>query len=134
MTARQAIIDLEKKFWDTMISKDADTASALMAEKSLVTGPQGVALIKRGDFAKMMDGSKWTLESYELSDVEVLFPNDQTAVIGYKVHQKGEMDGTPYDMNCADTTTWTQVDDEWLCSVHTETMLEKPSGEKKKAA
>lgn len=123
MSGKQDIIDLETKFWETMISKDADTASAMMAEKSIVIGPQGVSEIKRGDFAKMMDGSKWTLESYKMSDVQVVFPNEETAVIGYKVKQKGTMDGKPYDMECADATTWSLSGKKWLCALHTETVL-----------
>ncbi len=39
MTEKQTIIDLEKKFWDTMVSKDADAATDMMAKKSIVTGP-----------------------------------------------------------------------------------------------
>jgi ketosteroid isomerase-like protein len=127
MTEKQTIIDLEKKFWDTMVAKDADTATDMMAKKSIVTGPQGVAEISRGDFGKMMDEGKWTLDSYKFSDVQVIFPNEQTAVIGYKVKQKGMMDGKPYDMEAADASTWTRSGDEWLCVMHSETTLENPS-------
>ena len=123
MSAKQDIIDLEKKFWDPMVSKDADTASTMMAEKSIVVGPQGASEIARGDFGKMMEGSKWTLDSYAMSDVKVVFPNDDTAVVAYKVKQKGKMDGKPYDMECADSTTWVKDGKAWLCAAHTETML-----------
>jgi ketosteroid isomerase-like protein len=127
MTEKQTIIDLEKKFWDTMVSKDADTATEMMAKKSIVTGPQGVSEISRGDFSKMMEEGKWTLDSYKFSDVQVIFPNESTAVIGYKVKQKGMMDGKPYDMEAADASTWTRSGDEWLCVMHSETNLENPS-------
>lgn len=130
MSAKDTIIDLEKRFWDTMVSKDAATATAMMAEKSIVTGPQGVTQIARGDFGKMMEGSKWTLHSYKLSDVKVVFATETTAVIGYKVRQKGKMDGKPYDMECADATTWSKAGDEWLCVLHTETMLEDEAAQK----
>jgi ketosteroid isomerase-like protein len=127
MTEKQTIIDLEKKFWDTMVSKDADAATDMMAKKSIVTGPQGVSAISRGDFSKMMEEGKWTLDSYRFSDVQVIFPNESTAVIGYKVKQKGMMDGRPYDMEAADASTWTKSGDEWLCVMHSETTLENPS-------
>ena len=125
MSSKQEIIDLETKFWDTMVSKDADTASAMMAEKSFVIGPQGVSEIARGDFGTMMDGSKWTLDSYEISDPQVLFPNEDTAVVGYTVRQKGKMGGKPYDMNCADSTIWSRSGKKWLCVLHTETVMDK---------
>lgn len=132
MSDRQKIVDLEKKFWDTMISKDAETASEMMARKSIVIGAQGVSEISRGDFAKMMENGKWTLKSYKFSDVQVVFPTADTAVIGYKVNQKGTMDGKPYDMDAADASTWVKSEDGWLCAMHSETMLGKPF--EKKAA
>ena len=135
MSSKQEIIDLEKKFWDTMISKDADTASAMIANPSIVVGPQGMSSIKPGDFAKMMEGSKWTLDSYKFQDVEVSFPVKDTAIIAYKVRQKGAMGGKHYDMECVDSTTWIKSDGKWLSAIHTETMLgDQVSGDKKKAA
>jgi hypothetical protein len=110
-----------------MVSKDADAATDMMAKKSIVTGPQGVAEISRGDFSKMMEEGKWTLDSYKFSNVQVIFPNDRTAVIGYKVKQKGMMDGKPYDMEAADASTWTKSGDEWLCVMHSETTLDGAS-------
>lgn len=124
MTEKQVIIDLEKKFWDTMVSKDADAATEMMAKTSIVTGPQGVAQISHGDFGKMMEEGKWTLESYKFSDVQVIFPNKDTAVIAYRVRQKGTMGGKPYDMEAADASTWTKSGEEWLCVMHSETMLQ----------
>jgi ketosteroid isomerase-like protein len=131
VTEKQTIIDLEKKFWDTMVSKDADAATEMMAKRSIVIGPQGVSQISRGDFSKMMEEGKWTLDSYKFSDVQVIFPDEGTAVIGYKVRQKGTMSGKPYDMEAADASTWTKSGGEWLCVMHSETVLE--SAEKKAA-
>lgn len=128
MSDKRAIIDLEKKFWDTMVSKDADTASRMITSTSILIGPQGVSAVNPGDFAKMMQGSKWRLDSYSLSDVQVTFPVKDTAVIGYKVRQKGDMDGKPYDMECADASTWTRNGDAWLCALHTETLVGSPFG------
>ena len=121
MPDKQAIVDLEKKFWDTMVSKDAATATDMMAKKSIVIGPQGVA----GDFPRRLredDGaaSKWTLDSYKMSDIQVVFPSEDTAVIGYKVSQKGTMEGKPYSMEAANATTWTREGKVWLCALHTE--------------
>ena len=91
----------------------------------MVIGAQGVSAISRDEFAKMMEGSDWTLDSYKLSNVEVLFPTDDTAVIGYKVKQKGKMGGKPYDMEYADSSTWVRDGKDWLCALHTETLMEK---------
>jgi hypothetical protein len=123
MSDKQHIIDLEKRFWDTMISKDVEKASAMMANKSIVIGPQGVSQIAKGDFAKMMEEGQWTLEKYRFSGVEVLFPTDSIAVIGYKVKQSGTMNGKPYALEAADASTWTRSGGEWHCVLHTETPI-----------
>jgi ketosteroid isomerase-like protein len=128
MSDEQAIIDLETSFWDTMVAKDVDAATAMMSDESLVTGPQGVAKISKGDFAKMMSGSKWTLERYRFSDVHVIFPADGLAVIGYKVSQEGTMDGKGYSFEAADATTWERSDGQWKCVLHTESTLGNPFG------
>jgi ketosteroid isomerase-like protein len=128
MSDKQTIMDLEKKFWDTMKTQDTDTATAMMAKESIVIGPQGVSKISKGDFAKMMEDGKWTLENYKFSDMQVLFPDDDTAVIGYKVHQKGTMNGKPYDLEAADASTWTRNGKNWQCVLHTETMIGNPFG------
>ncbi|WP_274626209.1 nuclear transport factor 2 family protein [Arvimicrobium flavum] len=128
MSRKQTIVDLEKKFWDTMISKDVGAATGMMAKNSIIIGPQGISEISRSDFAKLMEESKWTLDSYDFSDVQVLFPTEDTAVIGYRVKQKGTMDGKPYSMEAADASTWTRDGESWHCALHTETMVGKPSG------
>lgn len=123
MPEKQTIIDLEKKFWDTMISRDTEVATKMMADKSIVIDAKGVAQIARSDLSKRMQGSKWTLDSYRMSDTQVVFPTEDTAVIGYKVKQQGKMGGKPYDMECADSSTWTKVGGRWLCALHTETVM-----------
>ncbi len=45
MSDKQEIIDLEHRFWQTMVDKDVETASAMMAGTSIVTGSQGAATI-----------------------------------------------------------------------------------------
>lgn len=122
MADKQEIIDLEKRFWDTMVSRDVEAASALVASKSIVTGARGVSEISREDFGKIMKGSTWTLDSYDFSDVLVLFPTKDTAIIAYKVRQKGAMDGKPFDVEAADTTVWSREGGRWLCVLHTEAM------------
>jgi len=113
----------EKAFWDTMISKDADAASAMLADETIVIGPQGAAKVARSDFPRMVKDGKWTLEEYTMRDVQVLFPAEDVAIIGYKVSQKGTMDGKAYDFEAADSSTWMRSGGKWLCALHTETPL-----------
>ena len=67
------------------------------------------------------------LKSFELSDMKLVFPNDNTAVLTYHVkqnlQQRGDSRTTLQEMN--DSSTWIRSGDRWLCAVHTES----PSGE-----
>ena len=121
---RQQIIDLETKFWTSMKEKDVPTAQAMIAEECLITGPMGTMKADPEKYAQMTKDGQWTLENFEFSDVNVIFPAEDVAVIAYKVHQTGQMKGKPMDMNCADSTTWTRSDGVWKCALHTETILQ----------
>ncbi|MBO9581243.1 MAG: nuclear transport factor 2 family protein [Sphingobium sp.] len=128
MSDKQEIIDLENRFWKTMIDKDVETATAMMADKSIVTGAQGAATIDNQAFGKMMREGKWTLESYTFSDVQVEFPAPDVAVIGYKVSERLILDGEPLTMDAADASTWIKRDGQWQCALHTESVLGDPFG------
>jgi hypothetical protein len=123
-TNAQTIVDLETKFWQSMVDKDAKLARTLIANDCLVTGPMGAMKIDPEKYEAMTRDGKWTLESFKFSDLNVIFPSDDTAIVAYKVHQKGEMGGKSMDMNCADSTTWVRDGRDWKCALHTETMLQ----------
>jgi len=76
-------------------------------------------------YTQMMRDGQWTLDTFEFSDLKVIFPAEDTAVVAYKVHQKGELKGRPMDLQCADSTAWVKDGREWKCALHTETILEQ---------
>ncbi|MBO9575459.1 MAG: nuclear transport factor 2 family protein [Sphingobium sp.] len=128
MSDKQQIIDLENRFWQSMIDKDPDAGAAMIAEKSIVTGAQGAATIDRPAFKRMMEEGKWELESYVFSDVQVEFPAPDVAVIAYKVTENLLLEGKPLKMEAADASTWVRQDGEWTCALHTESVLGDPFG------
>ena len=121
---KQQIIDLEKRFWQSMKDKDVPTAQAMIADHCLVTGPMGTMRVDPAKYGELTRKGDWTLEQFEFSDVDVIFPADETAVIAYKVHQTGELKGKPMDLTAADSSVWTRDGDNWKCALHTETILE----------
>jgi hypothetical protein len=125
-TPRETIIGLEKRFWQSMIDNDTDVGVEMLAEPSLLVNAHGTMKFDHTTFRRMADSGAMQLESYQLSDVEVLFPNADTAVATYRVKQivrnKGETKGTPQEM--ADSSTWVRRDGEWRCVMHTETPLD----------
>jgi ketosteroid isomerase-like protein len=120
----QTIVDLETRFWKAMVEKDTAKAAALIADECLITGPSGAMRINPNKYTQMMQDGQWTLDTFEFSDLKVIFPAEDTAVVAYKVHQKGELKGEPMDLQCADSTAWVKDGRAWKCALHTETILE----------
>jgi ketosteroid isomerase-like protein len=121
----QTIVDLETRFWRALVDKDTAKAAALIADECLVTGPSGARRIDPDKYTSMMKDGQWTLDTFEFSDLKVIFPAEDTAVVAYKVHQKGELKGKPMDLQCADSTAWVKDGRAWKCALHTETILEQ---------
>ena len=121
----QQIIDLETRFWRSMKEKDVETARSLIAREGLVTGPMGTMTINPEKYAQMTRDGQWTLDDFEMKGVQVVFPNEQSAIIAYEVHQTGEMGGRPMDLRCADSSVWVKEGSDWKVALHTETILEK---------
>jgi ketosteroid isomerase-like protein len=123
----KTIIDLEKKFWQSMVDNDADTAIGMLAQQSLMVSSHGAMKFGHDEYRKMAEQGSWVLKSYELSDMQVVFPNDNTAVATYHVKQiVTERDNgngnTTQEMN--DTSTWVKDGNGWKCVMHTETPAE----------
>ncbi len=133
MSLTDDILALEHRFWQTMIDKDPKAGAALAADPCLVTGGQGVGRIDRKTFVKMMEGGSWTLSAYEFSEVKVERVTDDVAVIAYKVREEMTVDGKPLTLEAADASTWVRKDGEWLCVLHTESVLGDPFGRDRSA-
>lgn len=121
----QTVVDLETRFWKALVDKDAGAAAALIADECLITGPSGAMRIDSGKYTSMMKDGQWTLDTFEFSDFKVILPAEDTAVVAYKVHQKGELKGEPMDLQRADSTAWVKDGRAWKCALHTETILEQ---------
>ena len=120
----QTIVDLETRFWKALVEKDTAKVAALIADECLITGPSGAVRIDPNKYTQMMQDGQWTLDTFEFSELKVIFPAEDTAVVAYKVHQRGELKGQPMDLQCADSTSWVKDGRAWKCALHTETILE----------
>ena len=127
MPARnQTLIDLEKKFWQSMVDQDTDTALDMLSEPALMVSTHGAMKFDHAGYRKMAEQGSMVVKSFELNDVEVVFPNDATAILSYRVKQavapRGKGESTEQEMN--DTSTWIQKGKRWQCVMHTETPVE----------
>ena len=125
-TSSKTLIDLETKFWQSMVDQDADTATSMLAEPALMVSSHGAMKFDHAAYRKMAEQDAMVLTSFELSDVEVVFPNDTTAILTYEVKQsvadRGKSKGVTKQM--ADSSTWILTDDGWRCVMHTETPVD----------
>jgi hypothetical protein len=133
-TFDKKIIGLEKEYWRAMQEMDVDAALRLTADPCIVAGAQGVSSIDRQTMARMMSGDTWKLHDYSMSDVAVRKVGDDVAVIGYKVTENLTVDGKPLTLEAADASTWVRQNGEWVCAMHTESILGDPFGRDRKAS
>ena len=86
-TRDRTLVDLETKFWQSMVDQDTDAALALLSEPALMVSEHGAMKFYHEGYRKMAEQGSMVLTSFELSDMDVVFPNDMTAVLTYRVKQ-----------------------------------------------
>jgi hypothetical protein len=125
----KALVDLETKFWQSMVDQDTDAALKLLDEPALMVGAHGSMKFDHAGYRKMAEQGSMILTSFELSEMDVVFPNPKTAILSYHVKQgvatRGNGSSSVQEMN--DTSTWIQAGKQWKCVMHTETPATDPA-------
>jgi hypothetical protein len=122
------LLELENRYWRAMQDGDSKTAMRLSADPCIVTGAQGVGQVDRKTMGKLLDGAKWKLDAFTLSEPVARALTDDVAVIAYKVHEELTVDGKAIEFEAADSSTWVRREGEWVCAVHTEALAGDPFG------
>lgn len=127
-TSDRTLIDLENKFWQAMVDEDTEAALALLHEPALMVTAQGALQFDHAQYRQMAEQGNMVITSFELSDVNVMFPSDDIAVVTYQVLQtmaeRGEDDDEGVEQLMADSSVWLRKDGEWRCFMHTETEVD----------
>ncbi len=127
-TLGKTLVDLETKFWQSMVDQNTDTTVALLGEPALMVGPHGAIKFDHAGYRKMAEHGSMVVTAFELSDVDVVFPHEDTAILTYRVKQvvaprdKGE----PSEQVMNDSSTWVRDGQRWLCVMHTEAPAAAP--------
>lgn len=122
-SARHAEIEaLEKAFWQSLVDDDPKVATGMLTDKALMVSGHGAMSFDHAGYTRMAKDPKHKLLSFELSDMDVLFPADDVAIATYQVDQEMELEGKAVRMKAVDSSTWVKVDGEWKCAAHTESM------------
>lgn len=119
------LVDLETKFWQSMVNQDTEVALNLLCEPALMVSAHGSMKFDHAGYRQMADHGAMVVNSFEFSDMEVVFANDSTAILSYRVKQgiapRGE--GATTEQETRDTSTWVKTDQGWRCAMHTETPI-----------
>jgi hypothetical protein len=120
------LMQLEKKFWQSMVDEDTDTALAMLDEPALMVSSHGAMQFDHATYRKMAEQGPMVIKSFELSNMNVLFPDENTAVLTYHARQalseRGKSEEIQQDM--ADSSVWMRKHGGWRCVMHTETPLD----------
>jgi hypothetical protein len=123
----KTLIDLENRFWKSLVDEDTDTALGMLDEPALMVSSHGAMKFDHAEYRQMAEKGSMVLKSYQLSDMQVVFPVEDTAILTYRVKQamapRGKSESTTQEM--ADTSTWVRKSGQWQCVMHTETPLEQ---------
>ena len=132
-TRERELLDLERRFWDTMKSKDGRSAGEMTDDGCIIVGAQGVASIDGASMEKMMSDGTWELTQYAFDEqqVQVKFVTDDVAIVAYKVDESLVVDGKPLPLEAHDSSVWVRRDGEWRCALHTESVAGDPFGRDK---
>ena len=123
----KTLIDLENKFWQSMVDEDTDTALAMLNEPALMVSSHGAMKFDHAGYRQMAEKGSMVLKSYQLSDIDVVLPADDTAILTYRVKQEvasRENGGKSTEQEMNDTSTWVKTRDGWKCVMHTETPVD----------
>ncbi|MES2878170.1 MAG: nuclear transport factor 2 family protein [Pseudomonadota bacterium] len=119
------LVDLERKFWQSMVDHETDVALNLLCEPAFMVSPHGAIKFDHAGYRQMADHGAMVVNSFELKDMEVVFPSDSTAILSYRVKQgvAPRSKGATMEQEMNDTSTWIKTDHGWRCAMHTETPI-----------
>lgn len=129
----RTLIAMERKFWQSMVDEDTDTALAMLSEPSLMVSAHGAMQFSHDQYRQMAEHGNMVIKSFEFSDMQVMHPSEDTAVLTYRVRQEVAHRGDgakPVTLEMADSTVWVRKGGEWRCVMHTETECNEGQGKK----
>ncbi len=127
----KTLIELETRFWQALVDENHEVAIALLTEPAQMVGPHGAFQFDHATYRQMATQGPLVVTSFQLQDVNVTFPNGNTAVLTYRVSQgvaprSDRSAAKTEDMH--DSSCWVRSGDGWKCAIHTETPVASEAG------
>jgi ketosteroid isomerase-like protein len=101
------------EFTDAEVRYDAKAVDKLLEENFIYVG-NGGSLTSRADFVRLTDREKNPLDALEVTDVDVHTTGD-TAVATGLIHEKGLLNGQPYEFRGRTLTIFAKRNGRWRC-------------------
>ena len=118
--ASRDIERLEHAFWKSLVERDADAATALLAPQALMVSSHGLLRFDPAQYVQMLEDPKHGLLDYKLSNMDVMFPSEDVAIATYEANQTMAVDGGELTQDVFDSSTWVRMGGTWKCVAHTE--------------
>ncbi len=126
--AEQELVQLEHRYWQAIKEKDLHTLLRLTDDPCIVTGAQGPGTVGRKAYEGMLLGAKWSVLDFAISDVQLRMARDDVAIIAYRVREELDVSGEHVTLEAADASVWIRREGQWVCSLHTESVIGDPYG------
>ncbi|MDM0013571.1 nuclear transport factor 2 family protein [Variovorax sp. J22P168] len=123
---KKTLVDLETRFWQSMVDDDTDAALSMLNEPAVMVSSHGAMQFDHEGYRKMAEQGTMRVTAFELDDFDLAAPNDATAILTYTVKQSVAERGRPgaaTTTDMLDSSTWLRTADGWRCVMHTETPL-----------
>lgn len=118
---KQTIIDMEKQITDLIKAGDWDAFGSHLSDEFLSVYAWGISH-KQEELESM---ANLTMDTYEMSDVKVIQPAQNVAIIAYKVNSSGSYKGEPFEGTYYASSTYIKEDGQWKGVMHTEAKMEE---------
>lgn len=122
-TDRDLLIELERKFWQSLVDEQTDVALGLLAEPSFMVSATGAMKFDHATYRRMAEQGPQVVRRFAFDEIDVTFVGDSVAILAYEVTQVLSPRGRHEDneQRMKDTSTWVKVAGQWRCAMHTET-------------
>ena len=117
--SQRLIISTEKKLWEAWKAKDMKVFKANLSADSVMIGDTGVA--SKADALKEMESMTCEVKSYSLSDIKVMFMNNDAALMTYKATQDATCGGQQVPAAIWATSAYVKRGGRWFAASHQET-------------
>jgi hypothetical protein len=121
---KEAIIAKEKAAWQAFKDKKSDDFKKLLSADLVAVYSNGILTLQK----ELEAMAKTEMQSFDLSDFNVVFPDPGTAIISYKAKVQSTSEGKDTSGTYNNGSVWRMIKGQWRAIFHTD-MKEEPAAQ-----